>query len=389
MNSVERHEARYQRRKAKRFASKVKRNESLGTIEQVFNYRDMFLAGKKCCNNVRWKQSVQNFELHLFSGTAARRRKVVEGRWKGSGYSHFMLSERGKIRPIDAPMIKDRQVHKVLTSKVLYPLYKPSMIYDNGASQEGKGLSFSFKRLKEDLRHHYRKYGREGYVVLIDLKSFFPSASHEAIFQRHDEEIMDGRIRNLCDQIVRDFERHTKSYVGMPLGVEPSQIEMVSLPSSADNFAKCQLSIRAFAHYMDDYYALCRTTEEAVSLIEKMSYQFSKRGLTISLKKCKIVSITKPFKYCKAKFYLTETGRVVVRGNRDSLKRARKKMKSFKKKLDEGTITIEQIEQWYQTIIAYFENYNDHNRILRLNRIYYNLFGGVPKCSKSLKTGNR
>lgn len=67
----------------------------------------------------------------------------------------------------------------------------------------------------------------------------------------------------------------------------------------------------------------------------------------------------------------------------------RQKMKSFKKKTDEGTITIEQIEQWYQTIIAYFENYNDHNRILRLNRIYYNLFGGVPKCSKSLKTVNK
>lgn len=386
MNSVERHEARYQRRKAKRYAAKLKRNQSLGTIEQVFNYRDMFLAGKKCCNNVRWKQSVQNFELHLFSGTAARRRKVVEGTWKGSGYSHFMLSERGKIRPIDAPMIKDRQVHKILTNRVLYPLYQPSMIYDNGASQVGKGLSFSFRRLKEDLRHHYRKYGREGYVVLIDLKSFFPSASHEAIFKRHDEVIMDGRIRNLCDQIVRDFEKHSRSNIGMPLGVEPSQIEMVSLPSSADNYAKCQLSKKAFAHYMDDYYAICHTKEEAKAFIDKMSYQFSKRGLTISVKKCKIVSIAKPFKYCKAKFYLTETGKVVVRGNRDSLKRARKKMKAFSHKLREGTITMTEVEQWYQTIVAYFENYNDHNRVLRLNRIYYNLFGGAWKCSKSLKT---
>lgn len=377
MNSVERHEVRYQRRKAKRYAAKLKRNQSLGTIEQVFNYHDMYRSGKKCCNNVRWKQSVQTFERHLFSGTAARRRKIIEGTWKCSGYAHFLLSERGKIRPIDAPTIQDRQVHKVITHKILYPLYKPSMIYDNGASQLGKGLRFSFERLKQDLRRHYRKYGCNGYIVLIDLKNFFPSVPHNIIYNRHDDLILDGKIKSLCDRLVIDFSNHTKLDKGMPLGIEPSQIEMVSLPSSVDNFAKCQLSIKAFAHYMDDYYALFNTIEEAKLFVTKINHRFNQIGLTINSKKCKITSIIKPFKYCKAKFYLTETGKVVVRGNPDNLKRARKKMKSFKIKFDQGLMEIKQIEQWYQTVIAYFSNFDDHNRILRLNRIYYNLFGGV------------
>lgn len=383
MNSQERHEARYQRRKAMRIERRRKRNEEIGTLEDIFSYHTLFYAGKKCCNGVRWKQSVQNFERHLFSGTAARRRKILDGTWKGSGYSHFMLAERGKIRPIDAPKIRDRQVHKVITNHILYPLYHPGMIYDNGASQRGKGLHFSFNRLKQALREHYRKYGREGYIVLIDLKSFFPSADHSAIFRRHDEYILDGKIRNLCDQVVYDFEKHTGNCIGMPLGVEPSQIEMVALPSRADNFAKCQLSVEGFAHYMDDYHALFPDYESAKSFVHVMDSQFRRMGLHINLNKCKISPLTKPFKYCKATFFLTETGKVVCRGNRDSVKRARKKMRSFSKKVQAGKMTIDKVEGWYKVQVAYFGNYNDHNRVLRLNRLYYNLFGGAVPCSGS------
>lgn len=386
MNSQERHEARYQRRKSKRIEKRRRRNEEIGTLEDIFSYHTLFYAGRKCCNGVRWKQSVQNFERHLFSGTAARRRAVLNGTWKGSGYSHFMLAERGKIRPIDAPKIRDRQVHKVITSHILYPLYEPSMIYDNGASQQGKGLHFSFRRLKEELHRHYRKYGREGHIVLIDLKSFFPSADHSALFRRHDEYILDGRIRNLCDQVIYDFEKHTGTKIGMPLGVEPSQIEMVALPSSADNFARCQLSVDAFAHYMDDYHALFLKLEDAKEFIDIIDVKFRNIGLHINRNKCKIIPLTKSFKYCKATFFITETGAVIVRGNRDSMKRARKKMRSFSKKVKNGEMTMDKVEEWYKVQVSYFGNYNDHNRVLRLNRLYYNILGGAIPCSDSTQS---
>lgn len=78
MTSEERREARYQRRKAKRQERREARCAALGDIGQVYSYRKMFFYGKRCCNGVRWKQSVQNFESHLFSGTARRRRQVLE-----------------------------------------------------------------------------------------------------------------------------------------------------------------------------------------------------------------------------------------------------------------------------------------------------------------------
>lgn len=385
MTSVDRHEARYQRRKKRREEIRRKRVEELGSIDEIFSFSNIFRYGKKCCNGVRWKQSTQNFELHLFSTSARVRKNVLQGNWHGHGYTHFLLTERGKVRPIDAPKIRDRVVHKILTEKVLYPLYRPSMIRDNGASQRGMGLSFSFNELKKDLRHHFRVNGMRGYMVSIDLKNFFPGAHHDAIFQRHDQYILDGKLRNLCDQIIYDFQKHTGESMGMPLGVEPSQIEMVSLPSRADNFAKCQLSIRAFGHYMDDYRATIPTMLDSLKFIGDMSHQFNNLGLTINLNKCKITSIDKPFKYCKATFQLLPSGKIIVRGNRRSLKTARRKLKSFCNRVKSGTMTMETVNQWYQTQIAYFNNYNDHNRVLTLNRLYYNLFGGAYPCTESSK----
>lgn len=149
MTSEERHEARYRRRKRKRQMKRWMRSQAVGTLEEVFNYRDMFYWGKKCCNGVRWKQSTQNFELHLLSGTAKRRRLILEGKWKPKKCAHFTLHERGKIRPIDAPHIEDRQIHKLENNKVLSPLYAPSMIYDNGASQKGQRITLAFQTAEE------------------------------------------------------------------------------------------------------------------------------------------------------------------------------------------------------------------------------------------------
>ena len=63
-----------------------------------------------------------------------------------------------------------------------------------------------------------------------------------------------------------------------------------------------------------------------------------------------------------------------MRGNRDSMKRARRKLKSMRRFLDEGKVTFKDVKEQLQCQIAYFSNYNDHNRILRLKRLFYTLF---------------
>lgn len=371
MTSEERREKRYQNRKRKRELRKQKRCDDLGSLDEIFSYSNLYKAGKKCCNHVRWKTSVQQFENRLFSGTAVRRRQILDGKWNQGKYTHFTLSERGKTRPIDAPRIQDRQVHKVFTKNVLLPLYLPDMIYNNCASLEGKGLHFSLRLLKNDLQYHFRRYGREGHVILIDFSQFFPSASHEVIYERHKRLLLNKDLQRLGAKIVSA----NGNRIGMPLGVEPSQAEMIAYPSPLDNFIKCQLSMKCAGHYMDDYYVIVPPTMDVKAIFRQICDKAESIGLHINYKKTHIIPIAKPFRYCKAKFTLTETGRVIVNGSRDSIKRARRKIKMFKRKIDSGEITYIDLWEVMNSAFAYYGQYNDHGRILRLRRLFYALFG--------------
>ena len=386
MTSQERREARYQRRKAKRQAKREARCAALGPIDKVFSYRKMFFYGRRCCNGVRWKQSTQNFELHLFSGTARRRREVLEGRWKPRKCTHFTLRERGKVRPIDAPHITDRQVHKTLCNEVLVPLYNPSMIYDNGASQRDKGLHWHFRRIKDQLHWHFRRWGRERAVGLIDLKGFFPNAPRWSIYQRHQRLITNPDLRWLADTVVR-YAPSTAPERGMPLGVEPSQQEMVALPSAVDNWLKCQKGIHCAGHYMDDYYIIMPDVEQLKAVIREMVRRFETMGIRVNKRKCRIIPLTKPFRWCKARFTLTETGKIKVNGSRDGIKRARRKLKLFYREFKAGKRPLKDVEQYMNCQSAYYKNFNDHGRLLRLQRLYHAIFFGGRQCSGSQKTG--
>ena len=370
MTSEERREARYKRRQERRRRNRQARSNSLGGLEGAFSYHSMFKYGKKCCNGVRWKASTQNFELHLFSGTAKRRRQVLTGKWKPGKTVSFPLCERGKFRIIDAPHITDRQIHKVLTKEVLAPLYCPGMIYDNGASQKGKGLHFHYKRLKEHLRWHYRRYGRTGAMFLMDFHHFFPDAPHALIYERHRDLILDPDLRALADLVVAAVP----GGVGMPLGVEPSQQEMVALPSFLDNWMKCQLSIHGMGHYMDDYDAALESRERAEQVKEETIRRAEAKGLQVNRNKCHVIDLDKPFRFCKAKFQILPSGRIITHGCRDGMKRARRKMRYFRQQVDAGEKTVEQVAEWLEGPIAYYEQFNDHGRVLKLRRLYYALF---------------
>lgn len=386
MTSEERREARYQRRKAKRQERREARCAALGDIGQVYSYRKMFFYGKRCCNGVRWKQSVQNFESHLFSGTARRRRHVLENTWRPWKGTHFTLCERGKVRPIDAPHIADRQIHKVHSNEVLIPLYEPSMIYDNGASRRGMGLHWQFRRIKDQLHWHYRRWGRQGGVLLMDLKSFFPNAPHWTIYQRHQELILNPDLRRVADLIISSSPCPTPGR-GMPLGVEPSQQEMVALPSAVDNWLKCQKGIHCAGHYMDDYYVFLPDLEELKKLAHEMVRRFEAPGIRVNKRKCKVIPFTKPFRFCKARFTLGPTGKVTVNGSRDGIKRARRKLKLFYREFKAGKRDFKDIEQYMECQSAYYRNFNDHGRLLRLRRLYHAIFFGGAQCINSPETG--
>ena len=309
--------------------------------------------------NVNTNGNANNNNARNSNGVAP---DFVNQKWSGS----IVVAQRVNYDPYE---------RRNTSRKVLLPLYRPEMIYNNGAGLEGKGFEFSKRMLKEDLRWHFRRYGRDGNVILIDFKQFFPSVSHEEIFKRHEKLLLNPDIRKIGDDVVNTVPGR----LGLPLGVEPSQAEMIAFPSALDNFIKCQLSIKCAGHYMDDYYVIVPPDRDAKEIMALIVAKAESLKLTVSKSKSRIVPLTKPFRYCKAKFILTETGRVVMNGNRDGVKRARRKIKAFRTKIQNGEMSYDDLWTSVNGMLAYFESYDDHNRVLRLRRLFYSVFGFSPE----------
>lgn len=258
------------------------------------------------------------------------------------------------------------------------------MIHNNGASLEGKGFHFSLKMLKRDLGRHFRRYGREGYVILMDFEKFFPSAPHKAVYARHIRLLRDTRVQMLADDMIG----FTGGDRGLPLGVEVSQIEMIGLPSPLDNYIKCQLGIKGMGHYMDDYYILVPPDKDPQKVLAKVVARAREVGFSVSLAKTQVRPLSRPFRYCKAKFTLSATGRVTVNGSRDSVKRARRKIRAFRAKLTAGEMTFVDVRTSVQSSLAYFGGYDDHGRVLRLRRLFYAVYGFSAEENQNFKQGD-
>ena len=64
MNSIERRNERYKRRKAAREKKKQLNDEQHGNYEQVFTFDHLYKSYKKCCSGVGWKSSTQRYKTN-------------------------------------------------------------------------------------------------------------------------------------------------------------------------------------------------------------------------------------------------------------------------------------------------------------------------------------
>ena len=292
-------------------------------------------------------------------------------------YDEFTITERGKKREIAAPRVYDRQVDKAVSKEILLPIYEKHMIYDNGASMKGKGFHFSMKRLKQDLIKHYKKYGRERGILLIDFKDYFGSSDHEVIKKHHEKYFPDEQVRDiLWNSVEPNFK--TKGFQpkkGLPLGVETSQAEMVHYPSLLDKYIQCQLRLGLSGHYMDDYRVIIPPDRDWKEILNKIEEKAASMGITLSRHKTKYVPLTKSFRFCKIQFRLLENEKVLTKGNKKSSQIIRRKIRMFKREIDARNKTYMDMLTCITTSLGYFDNRNDSWRKGKLAHLFKKTFG--------------
>ena len=369
MTSEERKENRYRRRVKARQQKKRERCSENTDFETVFSFRNLYKSYQRCCVGVAWKASVQRYMIQAPINVRNTHRELLAGKYRSPGFFEFDIFERGKKRHIRSTIINERVVQKTLCDYALIPVLCRSLIYDNGASTKNKGYDFAIDRLTAHLQKHYRKYGNDGYILLFDFSKFFDNISHAVIKGIVDKGFDDERIKALTYHFIDAF-----GDVGLGLGSQISQVFALLSANRLDHFIKEVLRIKGYARYMDDGYLIHPSKEYLQQCMEAIKLVCDELGIVLNQKKTQIVKISHGFTFLKARFFLTESGKVVKKIYKRSVTKMRRKLKKLRKKLLAGDIEFSYVFAAMKSWSAYADRFDAFNTKRSMEMLFNRLF---------------
>lgn len=376
----------------------------MSNLDAISDPNNLLDAFRKASNGSIWKSSVQKYEINLLKNIRQTQLDLQNNNYRQGEFLEFELNERGHNRHIKALGIADRVVQRALCDEVLMPQLGKYLIYDNGASQKDKGVEFCRRRLEAHLHKYYRKYGSDGYFLHIDFRKFFDNIRHDKLLAAFSDKLDDDSVMPVLENMVQSFKidisysdkdltdqvfnsmgyakipaelKTGKRYMAKSMGIgsQVSQAAGVFFPTKIDTYCKVVRGCKFYGRYMDDIYIIHHDKEFLRSVLDGVREQSVEIGLFINEKKTQIFKLRHGFAFLKIKYNLTETGKIIKRLARDNITRQRRKMKKFRKLVDEGAMSIEDARNEVKSWLGANENLNAYRTCQNIRQLYKDLFG--------------
>lgn len=372
------------------------------TYDKVFTFQHFVISFKKCLKGVTWKTSVQNY----ISCAVERLYEAFQRMAKHDLPSlisdrEIEIRERGKKRIIFPIHIKDRVIQKVLCDFALIPILTKHLIYDNGASLAGKGVSFSRKRMTHHLTNAVKEFGTDFYTLSFDFKNYFNSVPHKTCRKILERYICDKEIIEITMQIIKAHHRKMISKIknkelkkrelnkldndelcGICLGSQVSQIMALIIVNDIDHYIKDKMRCKYYVRYMDDGIVLLKTKEEAHKLFDGMKVISNELGLEFNEKKTHIIKISKGFTFLKVRYFVTNDGKIVRKLTRKGIVRMRRKLKKYKKKIDNNEMTLDNVYDSIQSWLEHSRIAKSYKTKRKMLKLYDKLYDGYKITRK-------
>lgn len=319
------------------------------TMEEIFTLENLNDAFYKSSKASHWKESTHRYRSNLLINNVRLQNDLLSEKYTVSSTTDFVINERGKVRNISAPSIRDRIVQKVLCQKVLNPILIKTFIYDNYASLPNRGTSFARKRIQIMLHNYTNLYGTEGYILQIDIKKYFDSINHSILktmmCKQLDKYKIDDRIIKLIYYLI---DTSSSNGVGLNLGAEMPQILALYYLSRIDTFVKTVQRVKFYGRYMDDMFVIHPDKEYLKSLLNMITIELNKLELSINDKKTHIVKLSHGFTFMQIKYHIdNDTQKIIKRPTHNKIVRERHRLKKYHKKYLSGDMNFDDIQNCY------------------------------------------
>ena len=189
------------------------------------------------------------------------------------GPSTVFVVEYPKVREVWASDFRDRVVHHVLYNRIAERFHR-RFIHDSYACIPGKGTHRAVARMEHFARSVTRNFTVPGFVLKMDVESFFTSINRQVLDELitphipeqwwldlarlilHRDPVLDA-IMASRPEMIRRVPRHKSLFhaargVGLTIGSLNSQCLANVVMDVVDQYAKHVLKLRHYVRYVDD-----------------------------------------------------------------------------------------------------------------------------------------
>ena len=360
-------------------------------------------AYRKTRRGKRGRRAEAIFESRETARLIALSDYLRSGSYAPAQLDAFMVYEP-KPRPIHAPAFRDKIVQRDLTDNIVYPALAPAIPANSFAAQVGKGQHYGLNLMEKQMRTYFlrRKAADEaarrasglpyrpvnewdyakGWVVKGDVRKCFPSTDHEKLKAAVYPRLPSNEFRQLLGLYIDQVD-------GLALGHQTSHICAVFFLSQVIRYISQELRCPLSGMYMDDWYVIVETKEEARRVLEAATERFATMGYDLN-NKTGIYPLQNGIDFCGFHLYLTQSGKVVRKLRHSSAKKMKRRIKKWAQQYRAGEITKEQIETSFQSWAAHAKH-GDTQQLRRqlreqIDQIYK---GGNSNESASQRTLSR
>lgn len=340
---------------------KLRKNEKMK--EHITDFDSLYESMMKCKKGVSWKPSVKSFVLNAEENILRMERQLQNGTWKNGKPKKVLITYPKRREALSIPF-KDRIYQRSINDYSLYPQMTKGFIYANCACQSGKGTDFARKLAKKYLWNYFCQNGLDGWVVQVDIHGYYLNMQHKdaesQIQERTDRDTAEMSCGVLRDQYAGDS--------GYNPGSQMVQIVGISLLDPIDHYIKEKLHVKRYIRYMDDFWALVETKECAEELLTNITVKLKEYGLEVNKKKSHIIPLEKGFVFLGFQYRLTETGKIIMTLDPNSVKHERKTLVRMESKVRKGELKPEKVDEHHESWENNASKGNSYRMLKRTNQ---------------------
>jgi len=323
----------------------------------------------------------------LLVRTFLLRKSLINGTYRILPYIKFTIYEPKK-REIVSARFRDRVFQRALCDNGLYEEITRSFIYENCACLKGRGTDYALNIFKKHLRKFFHKHRRDGYILKLDVKKFFPSIPHCTAKKTLDKRIKDVGFLLRMYEIIDSFDEDSRSEQelatdpfgkrGLSLGSQVSQLIALAVLDDLDHYIKEELKIKQYVRYMDDMVLIHPDKEYLKRCWKRIEEKINAIGLSLNKKSC-MFPVRQGVIFLQQRFILTDTGKVVTRASNKNKRHEMRKLRGLKRVYDRGEIKAKGIMDHFQSWQAHAQRSKSYNLINYMWKFGHQLFHGETK----------